>query len=113
MAKIEKTPEIASNPQVSAITARFATNRAKKTYSIKIGVIPEKADKVNRFQKHTAVIACAITELVQEGTTSTTRDAIMEKAVSLGLYTEQTSKSCPAYIWSWHLPALKLAGFVN
>jgi len=92
----------------------YGISKAKKVYSLLIGNIPspKEVSKSNPFNAHTLVIATAITEMVNEGIKEATKEAIMEKAVSLGLYTIKESKSSPSYIFSWWLVSLKANGFI-
>ena len=94
------------------LAEKFNNRNSNKEYTLSLGTIPNSNSKALPFNPHTLVIAKAIENLVENGIEKASKDTIMEKAVSLGLYEVKASKSNPSYIFSWWLSSLKATGFI-
>ena len=85
--------------------------RESKKYGINVGKLPENNQKP--LGLHGIIITEAITALVNEGKTSSTRDEIMTRACELGLYERKPSRQGTVPIFSWWRKSLKELGWIN
>jgi hypothetical protein len=85
--------------------------RAARTYKISLGRLPESSQKP--LGLHAIVITEAISDLVNEGKTSATREEIMQKACDLGLYDRKPSKQGTTPIFSWWRKPLSSLGWLD
>jgi hypothetical protein len=93
----------------------YTSSKIKKVYNLLKGNFPNPSEisKANPFNPHAFIIGKAILTLIEEGKEKATKEDIMGKAVSLGLYEIKPSKSDPSYIFSWWLTSLKANGFIS
>lgn len=93
----------------------YTSNKAKRVYKLLKGNFPNPTEigKANPFNPHAFIIGKAILSLIEEGKDNATKDEIMEKAISLGLYEIKPSKSDASYLFSWWLSSLKANGFIG
>ena len=85
--------------------------REAKQYGISAGKLPEENQKP--LGLHGIIITEAITALVNEGKTSSTRDEIMTRACELGLYERKPSRQGTVPIFSWWRKPLRELGWIN
>jgi hypothetical protein len=105
--------EMSAVPQVEtqATVVTEVKVRESKQYGISLGKLPENNQKP--LGLHGIIITEAITALVNEGKTSSTRDEIMTRACELGLYERKPSRQGVVPIFSWWRKMLKELGWIN
>jgi hypothetical protein len=105
--------EMSAVPQVEtqATVVTEVKVRESKQYGISLGKLPEENQKP--LGLHGIIITEAITALVNEGKTSSTRDEIMTRACELGLYERKPSRQGVVPIFSWWRKMLKELGWIN
>ena len=85
--------------------------REQKRYGISIGKLPEANQKP--LGLHGVIITEAITDLVNEGKDSATRDEIMTKACELGLFDRKPSRQGVIPIFAWWRRSLRDLGWIS
>lgn len=85
--------------------------RATRVYKLGIGKLPEANQKP--LGEHAVVITEAITDLVNEGKETATRDEIMAKAVEKGLFDRKPSRQGVVPIFSWWRKPLSGLGWLS
>ena len=85
--------------------------RAARTYKISLGRLPESSQKP--LGLHAIIITEAISDLVNEGKETATREEIMAKAVELGLFDRKPSKQGVVPIFSWWRKPLSSLGWLD
>ena len=109
---VVEVPTVVEVPQVeNAENAEKSRERIAKQYGINVGKLPENNQKP--LGLHGIIITEAITALVNEGKTSSTRDEIMTRACELGLYERKPSRQGVVPIFSWWRKMLKELGWIN
>jgi hypothetical protein len=84
--------------------------RAGKTFELAVGTLPANNEKP--LGQHAVTITEAIETLISEGTTTASREVIMEKAVALGLYEKKPSVQPVGAIFSWWRKLLAGHGWI-
>lgn len=103
--------KVSTVPQVVENEKQEMAKREAKQYGISLGKLPEPNQKP--LGLHGVIITEAITALVNEGKTSSTRDEIMTRACELGLYERKPSRQGVVPIFSWWRKMLKELGWIN
>jgi hypothetical protein len=84
--------------------------RAGKNFQLATGTLPANNEKP--LGQHAVTITEAIDALISEGTTTASREVIMEKAVALGLYEKKPSVQPVGAIFSWWRKMLAGHGWI-
>jgi hypothetical protein len=92
-------------------TPKTKKPRAARAYKLSVGKLPEANQKP--LGLHAIVITEAITDLVNEGKTSATREEIMAKACELGLFDRKPSRQGVVPIFSWWQKPLSGLGWLS
>jgi hypothetical protein len=108
---VVEEPTLPSVQEEEPKTPKAKKPRAARTYKISLGRLPESSQKP--LGLHAIVITEAISDLVNEGKTSATREEIMAKACDLGLYDRKPSKQGVVPIFSWWRKPLSSLGWLD
>jgi hypothetical protein len=106
-----ESPELPEAGEVAIPEKKERKPRSSKNYKIALGGMPASNEKP--LGVHAVVITEAITELVNEGKESASREEIMERAKANGLYDKKPSVQGLMPIFSWWRKALAGLGWLE